>query len=193
MKFQPRLGVLSVLVLGMLAAAPVRAADKYKVDPVHAAVIFRVNHLGSSWVYGRFDEVSGSFTVDEKKPEDVKFDVSVTTDSIDTNNKQRDTHLKSADFFSVKEFPTLTFKSTSAKSAGEKKYEVSGELTMHGVTKTITVPIEFVGTSNAPQAGPRAGYEAHLTVKRSDYGMDKMVGMVGDEIHVTVSLEGTKE
>jgi polyisoprenoid-binding protein YceI len=178
-----------LVATALFAAAPLRAADAYKLDPVHSTVIFRVNHLGTSWVYGRFDEVSGTFTVDEKAPE---FDITVNADSVDTNNKQRDTHLKSADFFSVKEFPTLTFKSTSATSTGDKKFDVTGDLTLHGVTKSITVPMEFVGAADT-KAGPRAGYEAHLTVKRSDYGMDKMVGMVGDEIHVTVSFEGVKQ
>jgi len=178
------------LVTALLAAAPLRAADSYKVDPVHSTVIFRVNHMGTSWVYGRFDEVSGTFTVDEKSPE---FDISVNADSVDTNNKQRDTHLKSADFFSVKEFPTITFKSTSVTSTGEKKFDVTGDLTLHGVTKSITVPIDFVGAAESKQMGSRAGYEALFSVKRSDYGMDKMVGPVGDEIHLTVSFEGVKQ
>jgi polyisoprenoid-binding protein YceI len=178
----------AIIATALFAAAPLRAADTYKVDPVHATVIFRINHLGTSWVYGRFDDVSGTFTNDEKTPE---FDISVNTDSVDTNNKQRDTHLKSADFFSVKEFPTITFKSTSVASTGEKKFDVTGDLTLHGVTKSIVVPIEFVGAADT-KMGSRAGYEAHFSVKRSDYGMDKMVGMVGDEVHLTVSLEGVK-
>jgi polyisoprenoid-binding protein YceI len=182
--------VLGLFVAALFAAAPVRAADNYKLDPVHSTVIFRINHLGTSWVYGRFDDVSGTFSVDEKSP---SFDISVNADSVDTNNKQRDTHLKSADFFSVKEFPTITFKSTAATSTGEKKFDVTGDLTLHGVTKSITVPIDFVGAAETKMAGPRAGYEALFTVKRSDYGMDKMVGMVGDEVHLTVSFEGVKQ
>jgi polyisoprenoid-binding protein YceI len=178
----------ALVVVGLFAAAPLRAADTYKVDPVHATVIFRVNHLGTSWVYGRFDDVSGTFTVGDK-PE---FDITVNADSVDTNNKQRDTHLKSADFFSVKEFPTITFKSTSATSTGDKKFDVTGDLTLHGVTKSITVPIEFVGAADT-KMGSRAGYEAHFSVNRADYGMDKMVGMVGGEVYLTVSLEGVKQ
>ena len=180
----------ALLATALFAATPLCAADTYKVDPVHATVIFRINHLGTSWVYGRFDEVSGTFTVDEQKPE---FDLSVNVDSVDTNNKQRDTHVKSADFFSAKEFPTITFKSTSVTSTGEKKFDVTGDLTLHGVTKSITVPLEFVGAAETKMAGPRAGYEAHFSIKRSDYGMDKMVGMVGDEVYLTVSFEGVKQ
>ena len=178
-----------VLVTTALLAAPLRAADTYKVDPVHSTVIFRINHLGTSWVYGRFDDVAGTFSVDDKTP---SFDFTVNADSVDTNNKQRDTHVKSADFFSVKEFPTITFKSTTVASTGDKKYDVTGDLTLHGVTKSITVPLEFVGAADT-KMGSRAGYEAHFSVKRSDYGMDKMVGMIGDEVYLTVSFEGVKE
>jgi polyisoprenoid-binding protein YceI len=178
-----------VVLAAALLAAPLRAADTYKVDPVHSTVIFRINHLGTSWVYGRFDDVAGTFSVDDKTP---SFDFTVNADSVDTNNKQRDTHLKSADFFSVKEFPTITFKSTSVSSTGEKKFDVTGDLTLHGVTKSITVPLEFVGAAET-RMGSRAGYEAHFNVKRSDYGMDKMVGMVGDDVYLTVSFEGVKQ
>jgi polyisoprenoid-binding protein YceI len=177
------------LLVSATFAAPLRAADTYKLDPVHSTVIFRVNHFGTSWVYGRFDEVSGTFSLDDKAP---SFDITVNADSVDTNNKQRDTHLKSSAFFSVQEFPTLTFKSTAVTSTGDKKFDVTGDLTLHGVTKSITVPMEFVGAADT-QMGSRAGYETHFSVKRSDYGMDKMVGPVGDEIYVTVSFEGVKQ
>ena len=194
MKSSLRSIVLSALAIGLFAAQAF-AADTFKIDPVHATAIFRINHLGSSFVYGRFDDVGGTFTVDEQKPDDVKFDVSIKAESIDSNNPARDKHLKSADFFSVKEFPTLTFKSTAVKSDGDKKYDVTGDLTIHGVTKSVNAKVDFVGTADATKMkmGFRAGYEAHLTIKRSDFGMDKMVPMVGDEVQVTVSFEGVKE
>jgi polyisoprenoid-binding protein YceI len=195
MNLRYRFTVLSALAIGLLAAAQAPAADTYKIDPVHATAIFRINHFGSSFVYGRFDDVEGTFTVDEQKPEDVMFDVTIKADSIDTNSAARDKHLKSADFFSVNEFPTLTFKSTSVKSAGDKKYDVTGDLTIHGVTKSVNASVDFVGTADGTQMkmGFRAGYEAHLTIKRSDFGMDKLVGPVGDEVQLIVSLEGVKQ
>jgi len=187
--------VMSALALSLLIAAQAPAADTYKIDPVHSTAIFRISHLGSSFVYGRFDDVGGTFTVDEQKPQDVMFDVSIKADSIDTNNAARDKHLKSADFFSVNEFPTLTFKSTEVKSAGDKKYDVTGDLTIHGVTKSVPATVEFVGTADGTpmKMGFRAGYEAHLTIKRSDFGMDKMVGPVGDEVKIIVSVEGVRQ
>jgi polyisoprenoid-binding protein YceI len=187
--------VLSALAIGLLTAGQAFAADTYKIDPVHSTAIFRISHLGASFIYGRFDDVEGTFTVDEQKPDDVMFDVSIKADSIDTNAAARDKHLKSADFFSVNEFPTLTFKSTSVKADGDKKYDVTGDLTIHGVTKSVTATVDFVGTADGTKMkmGFRAGYEAHLTIKRSDFGMDKLVGPVGDEVQLTVSLEGVKQ
>jgi polyisoprenoid-binding protein YceI len=194
MKFPTRFALLSLLGVGLLSVQTL-AADTYKIDPVHATAIFRISHLGSSFVYGRFDDVEGTFTVDEQTPANVNFDVSIKADSVDTNSAARDKHLKSADFFSAKEFPTLTFKSTEVKSDGDKKYEVTGDLTIHGVTKSVIAKVDFVGTADGTQMkmGFRAGYEAHLTIKRSDFGMDKLVGMVGDEVQLTVSMEGAKQ
>ena len=187
--------VLSAFAIGFLAAGHTLAADTYKIDPVHSTAIFRISHLGSSFVYGRFDDVEGTFTVDEQKPDDVMFDVSIKAASVDTNSAARDKHLKSADFFSVNEFPALTFKSTSVKAEGDKKYDVTGDLTIHGVTKSVTATVDFVGTADGTQMkmGFRAGYKAHMTIKRSDFGMDKLVGPVGDEVRLTVSLEGVKQ
>jgi len=195
MKFHTRFALFCTLAAGLMAAAPARAADTYKIDPVHATAIFRISHLGSSFVYGRFDDVGGTFTADDQSPANVKFDVSIKADSVDTNSAARDKHLKSADFFSVNEFPTLTFKSTDVKSSGDKKYDVTGDLTIHGVTKSVVAKVEFVGTADgsAMKMGFRAGYEAHLTIKRTDFGMDKMVGGVGDEVQLTVSMEGVRQ
>jgi polyisoprenoid-binding protein YceI len=180
--------LFALLAVALFTAPPLLAADTYKVDPVHSTVIFRISHLGTSFVYGRFDDVAGTFTVDEK-PE---FDFAVNVESVDTNQKARDTHLKSADFFSAKEFPTITFKSTAVSSTGDKKFDVTGDLTLHGVTKSITVPLEFVGAADT-KMGSRAGYEGHFSIKRSDYGMLKYAGMVGDDVSLIVSFEGVKQ
>src|SRR5271155_3201901 len=149
---------LAILVMASLfsTATSALAADTYKVDPAHASFIFRIEHLGTSFVYGRFDKVSGTFDADEADPEAIKFDITVQAASVDTNVPQRDNHLKSSTFFDVKEFPTLTFKSSSVKKTDEKKYDVTGDLTIHGVTKTITAPMEFVGKSTGSPMGNRA-------------------------------------
>jgi len=146
------------------------AADNYKVDPVHSSIIFRAQHVQTGYVYGRFDKFSGTVKVDSD-PSNMAFDISIDVNSINTGNEKRDGHLKSPDFFGAKEFSTITFKSKSVKSAGENKYEVTGDLTLHGQTKSVTIPVEKTGESNTPNFGQRVGFASTFTVKRSDYGM----------------------
>lgn len=169
------------------ATAPL--AGGFAVDGVHSFVTFRVKHNNVSYAYGRFNKVSGSFDIDPAKAESGTIDVTVDASSIDTGNEKRDTHLKSADFFSVKEFDSLTFKSKSMKKAGDK-YECTGDLTVHGVTKSVTVPVDLVGTGEGRGGAKLAGIESKFTIKRSDFGMNFMVGPLGDEVTVVVALEG---
>ena len=180
---------LSAVAILTILAAPALAAT-FKVDSVHSTVMFRVKHMNTSYAYGRFNAVSGSFNLDEANPENASFDFAVKVDSIDTADAKRDGHLKNADFFNAKQFPTITFKSTSAKSAGKDAYDVTGDLTLHGVKKPITIKIEHSGTGKGPQGGTIAGIETTFTIKRSDFGMKNMLGMLGDEVTVTVASEG---
>jgi len=176
------------LSLGVGAMA---SAETYKVDPVHSSVVFKVNHMGVSNVWGRFNGPTGTFVTDDGKE---SFEAAVKTDGIDTGNAKRDQHLKSADFFNAKQFPDITFKSTGVKKAGENQYEVTGDLTLHGVTKPITVTLTKVGEKDlGAQMGQRAGFDGSFTVKRSDYDMKTMVGPVGDEVTMYVSLEAQKQ
>ena len=189
----PMMGLVPGLALLTCVPQMATAADAYKVDAVHSTAIFRVKHLDASYAYGRFDAISGTFTLDEQDPTKSAFDIQVKADSVDTNDPKRDQHLKGADYFNVKQFPTLSFKSQSVKKAGANTYDVAGELTMHGVTKPVTVKIETSGPVKKPAmmgAGYIAGFEAHLAVKRSDFGMKGGAGMLGDEVRVIVSAEG---
>jgi polyisoprenoid-binding protein YceI len=169
-------------------ASVVRAED-YKVDAVHSAVLFRIQHMGVSFAYGRFNDISGSVSYDAAAPEKAKFDVSVKAASIDTGNADRDKHLRSADFFEVDKFPDISFKSKDVKKKSDKELEVTGDMTLHGVTKPMTVTISIVGVADVPRMGPTAGFECSLTVKRSDFGMDKMMQGLGDEVTLRVALE----
>jgi polyisoprenoid-binding protein YceI len=180
-----------VAFVGLTAATTAWSpAASYKVDPVHSFVTLKVNHLGVSYVWGRFDGPEGTFVTDDGKE---SFEAKVLTDKIDTGNPKRDQHLKSPDFFNAKQFPELTFKSASAKKGGgENQYEVTGDLTVHGVTKSVTVTLTKVGEAHTPM-GDRAGFEGTFTIKRSDYGMSFMPGAVGDEITVYVGMEGVKQ
>lgn len=184
-------GVLTVALL--TAAASASAAEKYDIDSVHSTTIFRIKHLNVSWFYGRFVDIAGTINFDEKKPDASSFDVTIKTESVNTDNSARDKHLKNPDFFSAKQYPTMTFKSTSVKSAGKDALDVTGDLTCHGVTKQITVRMDIVGHGKDPFGGYRAGFETKFKIKRSDYGMDHMLEALGDDIELIVSLEGARK
>ena len=131
--------------------------------------------------------------MDESDPTKTSFQIELKTANIDTNNPARDNHLKTPDFFSAKEFPTISFKSTSVKTTSDNKLEVTGDMTMHGQTKPVTITMERVGTADVPRMGHRTGYDATLVIKRSDFGMTKYLEMLGDEVRIRVGLEGAKQ
>ncbi len=177
----------------LFAASSSRAAEVFTVDPVHSSVLFRVKHFDAGYIYGRFNLFSGTFAFDDKNPADCKLEIEVKIDSIDSANADRDKHLKGPDFFSAKEFPTMSFKATSMKAGDEKNYEVTGDLTIHGVTKQVTVKLERIGTVKDPRSGkPRTGWETTFTIKRSDFGMKYGVPAIGDEVRVIVAIEGVQ-
>lgn len=190
--FAALLALATTLSLTRRATA-VTAADNYAVDPVHSCVVFRIKHLNCSNFYGRFNQVTGSFSLDADNPGNSKISVEVAASSIDTNNDARDKHLKSPEFFDVDKHAEIKFVSSGFKKAGDNKYDVEGDLTLHGVTKKITAPIEWVGNGKGMQGEARGGLEAVFTVKRSDFGITTMPQMLGDEVRLMVSLEGVKK
>ena len=182
--------VLSLAVL--LTPAFTLAADNFKIDPVHATVIYRIGHLGVSNAYGRFSDPTGVVTLDKDDASKSSFTFEVKADKVDTGNEKRDQHLKGPDFFDVKQFPTITFKSTAVKSSGDNKFEVTGDLTLHGVTKSITLNVDKTGEADT-QMGHRAGFQTEVDLKRSDYGMNGLQGPVGDEVHLIIAFEAVKQ
>jgi polyisoprenoid-binding protein YceI len=182
------------LVFGGLAlfAAPALAADVYKVDTVHSTVLFKIKHMNTSYSYGRFNAIQGTFLLDEQNPSNSSFDVTVKSASVDTGNEGRDGHIKKADFLNATQFPTISFKSTSVAAAGKGTYEVMGNLTLHGVTKPIKVALESTGAGKDPRGRSIAGVEGAFRIKRSEFGMTGMQGAVGDDVVLTISLEGGK-
>jgi len=183
---------MSVFALWLTAAPAAVAADIYKVDATHSAVLFRVKHLNVSYFYGRFNDVSGSFSFDKESPENSALDITVKADSLDTNSKDRDKHMKGAEFFDVEQHPRMTFKSRGAKKTVENTFEVEGDLTFHGTTRPVTVNVEFVGEGDT-FLGHRAGFHTTLTILRADYGMDAMLAGLSDEVQLTISIEGVKK
>ena len=168
-------------------------ADDYTIDAAHSGVSFQISHLDLSYVHGRFNEFSGSFAIETADPTKSSFSLTIKTDSIDTNNKGRDGHLKSPDFFNAKQFPTITFKSTSVKPI-DGGYEVTGDLTMHGATNPVTFSIKGGGSKEFPKGVSRTGFStSQFVVKRSDFGVGKPMPVLGDEVYVTIGFEGTKK
>jgi polyisoprenoid-binding protein YceI len=170
------------------ASAPAR--ETYSVDAVHSVVLFRIQHLGVSNFYGRFNDIKGSFAVSDEGAGAV--DITIRADSIDTNSEKRDGHLKGPDFLSVKQFPTITFKSQKLVSKGGNRYQATGTLTLHGVAKEITVDLERVGSANAMGAY-RTGFEGSFVISRSAHGMSWRPEALGDEIKLIVAIEGTRQ
>ena len=183
--------VMFALLTSLSLVAVARAADNYKVDSVHGTVIFRIAHFGVGNAYGRFNEPTGTISLDKEDASKSTFNFEVAVDKIDTANAKHNAHLKSPDFFDAKQFPTIAFKSTAVKLSGDKDYEITGDLTLHGVTKSITIKMAKTGEAQT-QAGYRTGWETKVDLKRSDYGMTGMQGAVGDDVHVIFSFEAVK-
>lgn len=176
------------------ATAAQAAVEKYKIDTVHSAVIFKVSHLGFSNTYGRFTGVEGTFSIDEAKPESLALDLKIKTDSINTDDAKRDQHLKSPDFFNVKANPFITFKSKSTKKVGEI-YKIEGQLSLNGVTKPLTLDVKRNRTGKGMQGETRTGGDTTFTIKRSDFNMKYMNGpdQIGDNVDLLISLEAIRE
>lgn len=179
-----------ILTLGL--AAPAVAADTYEIDASHSTVLFRVKHLNVSYFHGRFNKLSGKIVWDED-PQKIEIAVKIDASSVDTNNEKRDQHLRNPDFFNSKQFPVITFQSTGVKKLEGDHYEVTGDLTFHGVKKSITTKFEFTGAGKDPWGGVRAGGEAVFTISRSDFGIDYMPDGLGDDVRITVAIEGVKK
>jgi polyisoprenoid-binding protein YceI len=168
-------------------------ADDYVIDTAHSGVSFQISHLGLSYIQGRFDDFSGKFTIDTSEPTKSSFSMAIKTESVDTNNSKRDEHLRSPDFFNAKQFPALTFMSTSVKGI-EGGYEVTGDLTLHGETKPVTFSLKGGKMAEFPPKVTRTGFSSsQIVIKRSDFGVGKPMPVLGDEVYITVSFEGTKK
>ena len=167
------------------------AADTYEIDTAHSMILFRAKHSGVSYNYGRFNEFTGKLMIDETDISKSTVAFEVKTASVDTANEKRDQHLRSSDFFSAKQFPVITFKSTkvSMKDGKEDMLEITGDLELLGVKKSITVDVEITGKAKGRQGEPLIGFESIFTIKRSEFGMTYGAGAVSDDIRLIVTIE----
>ena len=186
---------LSVVALGLVALISVSAfaAETYKVDPGHTSIVFRIKHLGVSYVYGRFNGPAGFFVFDESSPSKSTIEVHMNAKDVDTAVEKRDNHLRGPDFFNATEHSLLSFKSTSVKKIKKDTYEVSGNLTLLGKSRPLSVTAQDTGSGDDPWGKYRRGFETSFTIKRSEFGMKFMLGGLSDEVVITVSVEGIRQ
>ena len=170
-------------------------AENYIIDTkgAHAFIQFRIQHLGYSWLSGRFNTFTGKFSYDEKNPGAAKIEVDIDPASIDSNHAERDKHLRSDEFLDVEKYPKAGFKSTSFKETGNGKAILKGDLTIHGVTKPVTIDIEHIGHGPDPWGGYRRGFEGTTKISLADYGITYDLGPKSKEVMLTLSVEGIRQ
>lgn len=178
----------------LLVSSGAASAAEYKIDKQgqHAFVQFRIQHLGYSWLYGTFKDFDGSFTFDEADPTKDKVNVTLNTNSVDTNHAERDKHLRSAEFLNVAKFPQATFVSTSVKKDGDE-LDITGNLTLNGVTKPVTLEAKKLGEGKDPWGGYRAGFEAETKIALKDFNITTDLGPASQNVELMISVEGVRQ
>lgn len=178
-------------LLTVLFTVPVQAAD-YKIDPTHSFIDFKIQHLGISWMHGRFNTLSGTLSYDSNSPNDSQIMLDIDPASIDTNHAERDKHLRSDDFLDVQKHPEASFKSTSFV-ANEAGGALSGQLTLHGVSKDITIDIEKTGEGKDPWGGYRVGFAGTTELVRADFGIGYNLGPASETMQMQFTIEGIRQ
>lgn len=187
---------LSAIALAAALSLPTLApAADYVIDTekAHAFIQFRIQHLGYSWLYGRFNTFEGNFSYDAKNPAANKVEVGIDTASIDSNHAERDKHLRSDDFLDVGKFPQARFVSSRFEDKGNGKATLTGDLTLHGVTKPVVIEVEHIGEGNDPWGGYRAGFFGTTTLKLADFGITRDLGPASQEVELMLSVEGIRQ
>ena len=190
----PALLVAAVTPMMTASVAPevpparIAGPNDWTVDAGHSSCVFGCKHAGAAWFLGTFDRVEGKVTLDPSAPEAGRVELLIPVEGLDSNNEQRDGHLKSPDFFNAKENPEITFKSTEIVAAG-KDLEVTGDLSMAGVTQSVKIPVKWTGDGEF--RGKRRGYMAEFSVARSEFGMNYGLAqnVLSDEVRLVLSLE----
>lgn len=194
MKLKIKSLMAAAVLGGLMLSSPVMAAD-YAIDikGAHASINFKIKHLGISWLTGRFDKFSGSFSYDEKKLEASKISVEVETSSVNSNHAERDKHLRSKDFLDVSTYPKAMFVSTSIKPKADGKAMVQGKMTLHGVTKDVSFEASHVGGGKDPWGGFRQGFSGILMITLADYGITKNLGPASKDLELSIYFEGIRK
>lgn len=175
--------------------SPLANAADYVVDTknAHASINFKIQHLGFSWIKGRFNSFAGTFSWDEAKPEDAKIEVTIDTASVDTNFAVRNKHIRADDLLAVDQYPEAKFVSTKVEDQGDGKLLVHGNFTFHGVTKPLVIETLKVGEGKDPWGGYRAGFEGTASFAMADYGVTRNLGPASKEVFLELHIEGIKQ
>ncbi len=185
----------SLLIAGLTFGSTAVMADDYVIDTkgAHASIKFRVQHLGYSWLYGRFNDFSGNFSYDEKQPDKSSVEVTIKTSSVDSNHAERDKHLRSDDFLNVAKYPEAKFISTGYTQDKDGNGVLKGNLTLNGVTKPLEIEVEFIGAGDDPWGGYRVGFEGTTRFAMADFGIVKDLGPKSKDVEMMLSVEGIKQ
>jgi polyisoprenoid-binding protein YceI len=186
--------IAGVLLTGLVVSATAQA-ENYVIDTQksHAFIQFRIKHLGYSWLFGRFNRFSGNFSYDEKNPAASKVSVDIDPASVDTNEAERDKHLRSKEFFDVDEYPTAKFVSTSFEQQADGNAVMKGELTLRGVTKPVTIAVQPVGHGKDPWGGYRRGFYGTTEIALADFGIPFNLGPASRNVELELSVEGIRQ
>ncbi|WP_428059575.1 YceI family protein [Dickeya oryzae] len=186
--------LLGVTLASLFSWTGSAAAADYNIDKKeqHAFIQFRIKHLGYSWIYGSFKDFDGTFTFDENNPAADKVNVIVNTNSVDTNQAERDKHIRSAELLNADKYPQSTFTSTSIQKDGDV-LKITGNLTLHGVTKPLTLDAKLMGQGNDPWGGYRAGFEAKGKLALKDFNITTDLGPASQEVELIISIEGVRQ
>ena len=195
MPANPNLIALTLAGALLLPGAAAAEVEKYVIDTegAHAFVQFRIQHLGYSWLYGRFNDFGGELTYDTENPENASVQVTIDTASLDSNHAERDKHLRGEDFLEVDKFPEARFQSTSYAPTGENTATLTGDLTLHGITKPVTIEVEQIGAGPDPWGGYRRGFQGATTIALKDFGIDYDLGPASQEVELILSVEGIRQ
>ncbi len=184
-----------VTTLFVVAAAPTWAGETYEIDATHSAILFAIKHFNVSMAHGRFNDFEGTIQYDPESSAATDVVLNIKTESIDTGNERRDKHLRSPDFFNANQFGTVSFKSTKIEKTGEKSMNITGDLTILGITKSVTVAVEEVGAGKSPRGSFLRGFQGTAQIKRSDFNMNYGIeqGALSDEVQLSFSFETVKK
>ncbi|NLZ79649.1 MAG: YceI family protein [Gammaproteobacteria bacterium] len=186
---------LAAVFLGSMISSGAALAADYVIDQEgqHAFVNFKISHLGYSWLYGTFKNFSGTFSYDAAQPEASQVQVTLRTASVDSNHAERDKHLRGAEFLNTSAHPKATFVSTSVVSTAEGRADITGDLTLNGVTKAVVIDAEFIGEGDDPWGGYRAGFEGKTTLRLADFGINAKLGPASESVELTLAVEGIRQ